>query len=60
MKKIACSLAILLFPLMLSAQCALSDKYYDASRRYRKNAMEGKLSSGDAPDNPKYSNRNSL
>lgn len=47
-------------PGILFSDVLLSDKYYDASRRFRDKAMEGKLSSGDAPDDPRYSNRKSL
>ena len=47
-------------PGILLSDVLLSDEYYDASRRYRKNAMEGKLSSGDAPGHPRYSDRKSF
>jgi predicted amidohydrolase len=47
-------------PGILLSDVFLSDKYYDASRRYRENAMEGKLSSGDSPEHPRYSDRKSL
>lgn len=47
-------------PGILISEVHLSDKFYDASRRFRDKAMEGKLSSGDAPDDPRYSNRSSL
>ena len=45
---------------ILLSDLSLSDEYYDASRRFRKNAMEGKLSSGDMPEHPRYSDRTSL
>jgi predicted amidohydrolase len=47
-------------PGILLSDVFLSDNFYDASRRYRENAMEGKLSSGDSPEHPRYSNRKSL
>ena len=47
-------------PGILLSDVFLSDKYYDASRGYRKNALEGKLSSGDSPEHPRYSDRKSL
>ena len=47
-------------PGILLSEVCLADKFYDASRHFRENAMEGKLSSGDAPDGPAYSNRKSL
>lgn len=37
-----------------------TQEYYDASRRYRENALEGKLSSGKSPDHPRYSDRTTL
>ena len=45
---------------ILLSDVFLSDNFYDASRRYRENAMEGKLSSGDSPEHPRYSDRKSL
>ena len=47
-------------PGILLSDVDLSAKYYDASRNFRKNAMEGKLSSGDSPEHPRYSDRKSL
>ncbi len=47
-------------PGILVSDVDLSEKYYDASRAYRNNALEGKLSSGDSPEHPRYSDRSSL
>jgi hypothetical protein len=37
----------------------ITKKYYDASRRFRMAAIEGKLNSGDVVDDPKSKNRTS-
>lgn len=34
-----------------------TERFYDASRRYRSRALDGKLSSEDAPSHPRYSKR---
>ena len=44
-------------PGILVSEIDLSAEYYDASRRFRDNALEGNLSSGKAPDHPRYQNR---
>jgi len=38
----------------------LAEKYYDASRHFRQNAMDGKLSSSDVPDHERYLQRKGL
>lgn len=47
-------------PGILISDVLLSDKFYDASRHFRDRAMEGKLSSTDAPEDPRYLNRKAL
>ncbi len=47
-------------PGILVSDVDLSEKYYDASKPYRNNALEGKLSSDDSPEHPRYSDRKSL
>ncbi len=47
-------------PGILISDVDLSEKYYDASRQFRDRALEGKLSSEEAPDHPRYLNRISL
>ena len=44
-------------PGILISEIDLSDSYYDASRRFREKALEGALSSEEAPDHPRYLNR---
>jgi predicted amidohydrolase len=41
-------------PGILISEIDMSEKYYDASRRFRQNALDGDLSSGKAPDHPRY------
>jgi predicted amidohydrolase len=47
-------------PGILLSDVNLADPYYDASKDFRNNAMEGKLSSGDSPEHPRYSERKKL
>jgi predicted amidohydrolase len=44
-------------PGVLVSELDLSDSYYDASRHFRENAMEGSLYSEKAPVHPRYENR---
>lgn len=44
-------------PGILISQIDFSEKYYDASRRFRQKALDGELSSGKAPDHPRYMER---
>ena len=44
-------------PGILISEVDLSKSYYDASRPYRERAMDGNLSSEEAPDHPNYLNR---
>ena len=44
-------------PGVLISELDLSDSYYDASKHYRENAMEGILYSEKAPVHPRYENR---
>ncbi len=44
-------------PGVLISELDLSESYYDASRHFRENAMEGILYSEKAPDDPRYKNR---
>lgn len=44
-------------PGVLMSELDLSDSYYDASRHFRENAMEGILYSEKAPEDPRYKNR---
>lgn len=44
-------------PGVLISDVDLSESFYDASRHYRKNAMEGRLYSEEAPAHPRYKNR---
>ncbi len=47
-------------PGILISEVDLTEKYYDASRRYRNEAMEGKLSSAATPEHPRNLNRKAL
>ena len=47
-------------PGVLISEVNLTDQYYDASRRYRDRALEGKHSSADSPKHPRYYNRQAL
>jgi predicted amidohydrolase len=47
-------------PGVLISELDLSDSYYDASRHFRENAMEGTLYSEKAPEHPRYTNRQGL
>ncbi len=47
-------------PGILLSDVNLADPYYDASKDFRNNAMEGILSSGDTPEHPRYSERKKL
>lgn len=47
-------------PGILVSEVDLSQSYYDASRDYRQRAMDGKLSSEDAPDHPAYVKRKGM
>lgn len=47
-------------PGILISDVDLSQTYYDASRPFREKAMEGILTSGQAPDHPRYLNRKGL
>ena len=44
-------------PGVLISELDLSESFYDASKDFRKNAMEGKLYSEKAPEDPRYENR---
>jgi predicted amidohydrolase len=44
-------------PGILISEIDLTAKYYDASRHFRTNALEGTLTSGEAPDHPRYHQR---
>jgi predicted amidohydrolase len=44
-------------PGVLISELDLSESFYDASRPYRMNAMEGRLYSEEAPEHPRYLNR---
>lgn len=44
-------------PGILISDVDITEKYYDASGRYRNNALNGTLTSGEAPDHPRYTNR---
>jgi predicted amidohydrolase len=44
-------------PGILISEIDLSEEFYDASRHFRQNAMDGQLSSEKAPDHPRYYNR---
>ncbi len=44
-------------PGVLISELDLSDSYYDASKNFRENAMEGILYSEKAPEDPRYTNR---
>jgi len=44
-------------PGILISAVDLSEKYYDASRHFRDRALEGTLTSGKAPDHPRYHKR---
>ena len=44
-------------PGVLISKIDLSDSYYDASRDYRVNALEGRLYSEEVPAHPRYLNR---
>lgn len=44
-------------PGVLISKLDRSESFYDASRPYRKNAMEGKLNSEEAPAHPRYLKR---
>jgi len=44
-------------PGVLISEVNLSESYYDASRHFRENAMEGILYSERAPEHPRYTNR---
>ncbi len=44
-------------PGILISDVDLSNAFYDASRHFRKSAIEGKLSSGETPDHPRARNR---
>ena len=45
---------------ILISDVNLSDKYYDASRHFRDEVLDGKLSSAKAPSHPRYLNRKSF
>jgi len=45
---------------ILMSDIDLSKEFYDASRRFRDKALEGKLSSATAPEHARYKNRTSL
>ena len=47
-------------PGVLISEIDLSEQYYDASREFRTDAMNGKLSSGDPPVHPRKSDRTTL
>ena len=47
-------------PGILISEIDLSEDYYDASRRFRENALEGNYSSADSPDHSRYYNRTEL
>jgi predicted amidohydrolase len=47
-------------PGMLISEIDLSEKYYDASKGLREEALRGRLSSEDPPVHPRYTNRTSL
>jgi predicted amidohydrolase len=47
-------------PGILFSEIDLSERFYDASGKYRENAMDGNLSSGEAPDHSKYLNRKGI
>lgn len=47
-------------PGILFSEVDLSQSYYDASKDYRQRALDGKLSSEDAPVHPKYVNRKGM
>ena len=47
-------------PGILISDVDLSEKYYDASRRYRDEALNGNLTSGEPPEHPRYYNRKTL
>ena len=44
-------------PGVLISELDLSESFYDASKNFRKNAMQGKLYSETAPEDPRYENR---
>jgi hypothetical protein len=44
----------------ITVNAGKSQEFYDAGRRYWENALEGKLSSGNSPDHPRYSDRTTL
>jgi hypothetical protein len=44
-------------PGILISEIDISKKYYDASGKYRMEAINGKLNSGDLIDDPKSKNR---
>ena len=44
-------------PGVLISELDLSESFYDASRNFRQNAMEGKLYSEKSPEDPRYENR---
>ncbi|MFH0758752.1 MAG: carbon-nitrogen hydrolase family protein [Bacteroidota bacterium] len=47
-------------PGILLSEVDLSQSYYDASREFRERAMDGKLSSEEAPDHLRYLNRQGM
>ncbi|MEN8228637.1 MAG: carbon-nitrogen hydrolase family protein [Bacteroidota bacterium] len=47
-------------PGILISEVDLAEKYYDASRHFRDEALEGKLSSADSPEHPRNINRKAL
>ncbi len=47
-------------PGVLISEVDLSERYYDASKGYRNRALEGKHSSEDSPEHPRYLNRKSF
>ncbi len=47
-------------PGILISEVDLAEKYYDASRHFRNEALEGKLSSAATPEHPRNLNRKAL
>jgi len=47
-------------PGILISDVDITEKYYDASGRYRNRALNDTLTSGEAPDHPRYINRTSF
>jgi predicted amidohydrolase len=44
-------------PGILISEIKATDSFYDASRHFREDALDGKLSSAEAPSHPRYKNR---